>query len=325
MNTLVARLLLAVSVIMPCTVAAADKYPSRPIRLIVPFSAGGPTDNMARLVADHLGKRLDQTITVINKPGGDNIIAARELLSSEPDGYSLLFITNGLLTIAPAIHEKYAINTLDDFSYIGSISAYPYVFVTGVNNPRTNLQSFIQDSRDKPESVSYAVVGNVSMVAGAMFTRSAGVQMLPVRYKGNSDTVSDLYAGRLDLGSFAPSFSIPLAQSGKVSLLAVTGSQRLAKYPDVPLVSEIDPALADFAEHAMVWTAIVAPAKTPASVQQRLEAELKQVVADAAFIRPVPNLGDTVRWRTAQDTRAQVSQEIAMWQDIAQQANLTVH
>src|SRR3546814_14298369 len=100
------------------------------------------------------------------------------------------------------------------------------LFVTGVNDPRTGLQSFIQDSKAKPESVSYSVVGNVSMVAGAMFTRSADVQMLPVRYTGNSDTVSDLYAGRLDLGAFAPSFSIPLVDSGKAKFCAVTGSTR---------------------------------------------------------------------------------------------------
>src|SRR3546814_15245604 len=102
-------------------------------------------------------------------------------------------------------------------------------------------------------------------------------------------------------------------------------SSDLAKYPDVPLVSEIDPALANFAEHAMVWTAIVAPAKTPAPLRQRLEAELKQVVADPAFVQQVHNLGDTVRWRSAQDTREQVSQEITMWPDLANQANLTVH
>lgn len=324
MNMLVARLCLAIAVIVPGVAQASEDYPNRLVRLLVPFSAGGPTDSMARLVADHLGKRLNQTVTVINKPGGDNIIAARELLSSEPDGYTVLFITNGLLTIAPAIHENYSINTLDDFSYIGSISAYPYVFVTGVNDPRKGLQAFIQDSRAKPESVSYSVVGNVSMVAGAMFTHSAGVQMLPVRYKGNSDTVSDLYSGRLDLGSFAPSFAIPLAETGKVSLLGVTGTQRLANYPDVPLVSEIDPALAEFAKHAMVWTAIVAPAKIPAPVQQRLENALKQVVADPAFVQQVRDMGDTVRWRTAQETRAQVAQEISMWRNIAQEAKLTV-
>ncbi len=302
-------------------VHAAD-YPVKPIRLIVPFSAGGPTDIMARLVAEQLSKKLGQVITVLNKPGGDNLIAAREVVASAPDGYTLFFTTNGLLSIAPAVYAKYPIDTQKDFSYIGGISSYPYIFVTSVNEKRNTLQEFIAASRKKAESVSYAIVGNVSLVSGALFTTSLGIDMLPVRYKGNADTVSDLYAERLDLGTFAPSFSIPLIEAKKLKPLGVTGEKRLAKLPDVPLVSELDPALKNYSSAVLTWTAIVAPAGLPDDIKKKLEGELKNVVSEEHFIKQVENLGDTVAWKSSKQTEEQVGKEIGIWKKVVKDARL---
>jgi len=296
--------------------ALAGTYPERPIKMIVPFSAGGPTDGMARLVAEQLGKKLGQVVTVINKPGGDNLIAAREVVASKPDGYTLLFITNGLLSIAPAIHQNYPIDTLKDFSYIGSMSAYPYVFVTGRNEKRNTLQEFIEASKKEAESVSYAVVGNVSLVTGALFTDSLNIKMLPVRYKGNSDTVSDLFAERLNLGTFAPSFSVPLIEAGKVKPLAVTGVSRLKQLPDLPLISELNPDLKTFSENAMVWTALVAPANLPIEIKEKLQSVLKVVMSDERTIEKVEQQGDIVLWRNAADTRKKTTNEMKMWEGL---------
>lgn len=299
-------------------------YPERPIRMIMPFSAGGPTDTMARLVAENLGKRLDQVITVINKPGADNLIAAREVTGSAADGYTLLFTTNGLLSVAPSVNPQFPLNPQKDFTYIGSISGYPYIFVTSADDKRSTLQSFIDESRQKAESVSYAVVGNVSAVAGALFTDSLGIKMLPVRYKGNADTVTDIFSGRVDLGVFAPSFSLALMESGKLKPLAVTGTQRLTQLPDLPLAHEVDPKLKHFSESAVVWTAVVAPAGLPEPIREKLEGLLESVVNDPAFIEQVNRLGDRVMWRTGPDTLKRATLERETWTRVVKDTGLTI-
>ncbi len=304
--------------------AAHAAYPERPIRLIVPFSAGGPTDTMARLVAENLSKRLDQVITVINKPGADNLIAAREVVGSAPDGYTLLFTTNGLLSVAPSVNPQFAIDPQNQFSYIGSVSGYPYIFVTAGDDKRDTLEDFIKESRQKRESVSYAVVGNVSAVAGALFTDSLDIEMLPVRYKGNSETVTDIFAGRVDLGIFAPSFTLPLLESGRLKALAVTGTKRLTQLPDLPLAREADPALKHFSESAVVWTAIVAPTGLSESVRDKLEASLQSVVRDAEFIKQVQHLGDQVLWRTGAETKERAAHERDTWTRVVKDTGLTI-
>lgn len=302
--------------------ALAGNYPDRPIKMIVPFSAGGPTDAMARLLAERLGSTLGQVVTVLNKAGGDNLIAAREVVASKPDGYTLFFTTNGLLSIAPAIDAQYPIDTLKEFSYIASMSAYPYVFVTGKNEKRETLDEFIRDSRKEAGSVSYAVVGNVSLVAGALFTDSLKIDMLPVRYKGNSDTVSDLFAGRLNLGTFAPSFSVPLIEAGKFKPLAATGVTRIKQLPDLPLVSELNPALKEFSENAMVWTALVAPAGLPLDIEKKIQAAVKAVMSDPSMISKVEHQGDIVDWRSGSETKNRAVKEMDMWKRVAKSSNL---
>src|SRR5690606_13937366 len=193
--------------------------------------------------------------------------------------------------------------------YIGSISGYPYIFVTSADDARNNMDAFIEESRQQAESVSYAVVGNVSAVAGALFTDSLGIDMLPVRYKGNADTVTDIFAGRVDLGMFAPSFTLPLLESGKLKPLMVTGTQRITQLPDLPLAHEVDPALQHFSESAVVWTALVAPAGLPDDIRGQLQDRLEEVVHDPAFVKQVHQLGDHVVWRTGRATRARGAHE----------------
>src|SRR3546814_534282 len=148
--------------------------------------------------------------------------------------------------------------------------------------------------------------------------------MLSVRYKGNADTVTDLFAQRLNLGTFAPSFTLPLLKANKLKLLAVTGEKRLAQFPDLPLASEIDPALKEFSSNSVVWTAIVAPAGTPEEIRAKLERELGKVVADKAFVAQVERLGDQVAWRTGAQLRQRVESETAVWARVVKDADLTL-
>jgi tripartite-type tricarboxylate transporter receptor subunit TctC len=307
----------------PLAAHAEDTFPSHPLKLLVPFSAGGPTDTMARLVATYLSDRLGQGVLVMNKPGGDYMVAVREMQASPADGYTLLFGTNGLFSVGPAFYEKYPLDTLNDLAYIGGISSYPYMFVTSANESRSTFQDFIAADKANPGSVTYAIDGNVLEVSGALLSKSTGTKMLPIRYKGHSDTISDLISQRLNLGAFAPSFAGSLVQGKKLKPLAVTGTKRLANYPDVPLASEVDPNLKEFSSSAVVWTGIVVPASTPVAVQQRLESTLKNVVNDPGFVKKVDTIGDIVEWRSAKDARARAEHELGVWRQIVQDANLT--
>lgn len=304
--------------------AAAGSYPERPIRMIVPFSAGGPTDNMARIVAEYMGKQLDQTIIVLNKPGADNLIAARELIKSDADGYTVMFTTNGLLSVAPAIHKDFPVKPLEQFSYVGGVTTYPYVVVTSTDDKRERFSGFLEDTRNDPGSVSYAVVGNVSAVAGALLTDSLDVEMLPVRYKGNSETVPDIISKRVALGMFAPSFTLTLINDKKLRPLFVTGENRLKELPDLPLASEVDPALQEFSSRAVVWTAIVAPKGLPDDIRVKLESALKSVVDDQSFVGKVQDLGDQVAWKTGPETRERVEQEVQTWTRVVQSTELAL-
>ncbi|MCC2594859.1 tripartite tricarboxylate transporter substrate binding protein [Pusillimonas sp. MFBS29] len=304
--------------------ASADSYPDRPIRMIVPFSAGGPTDNMARIVAEYMGKQLDQTIIVLNKPGADNLIAARELIKSPADGYTVMFTTNGLLSVAPAIHKDFPVKPLEQFSYIGGVTTYPYVFVSSMEDKREQFSGFLEDTRKDPGSVSYAVVGNVSAVAGGLLTDSLNVQMLPVRYKGNSETVPDIISKRVALGMFAPSFTLTLINDKKLRPLFVTGENRLKSLPDLPLASEVDPALKEFSASAVVWTAVVAPKGLPDDIRAKLESALKSVVDDESFVAKVEDLGDQVAWKTSADTRKRVEQDGQTWTRVVQSTELAL-
>ncbi|MBF6989159.1 tripartite tricarboxylate transporter substrate binding protein [Cupriavidus sp. IK-TO18] len=293
--------------------ASPDAYPSKPVKLIVPYSAGGSTDNIARLLAERLRMELKQPVIVENRPGGNNLIAARALLASPPDGYTLMLATNGLLSVAPALYTRLPSNPVDGFSHLGFISGYPYVVVTRADQKQT-LQDYITRARSKPNSVSYMVVGNVTAVAGAMLKARSKTELTEIRYKGGADAISDLVAGRVDFGLVAPSVASPLMKAGKLSALAVTTKTRVSTMPNVQTVSEEVAGMEDY--HVDVWSSLIAPPGLPQPIANRIAEALAKVTKDPGFAADLAKNGEYPIQGGPADVKARVSREIPMWKSV---------
>jgi tripartite-type tricarboxylate transporter receptor subunit TctC len=301
---------------------AADAYPTKPIKLIVPYTAGGSTDNIARLLAERLRLELKQPVVVENRPGGNNLIAARALLASQPDGYTLMLATNGLLAVAPALYGKLPFDPVNGFFHLGFVSGYPYVVVTGAHDTKRSLQDYIVRAREKPKSVSYMVVGNVTAIAGAMLKSRSKADLLEVRYKGGADAISDLIAGRVDLGLIAPSVASPLIKSGKLSALAITTKPRFNAMPDVPTVGEAGGGLEEF--HVDVWSSLVAPPGVSPQIASRVAQALGNITKDSGFAADLAKNGEYPIQGGPADVKARVGREIPMWKSVVESTGMSL-
>lgn len=302
--------------------AGSDAYPSKPIKLIVPYSAGGSTDTIARLLAERLRADLRQPVVVENRPGGNNLIAARTLLASQPDGYTVMLATNGLLTVAPALYGKLPFDPSTGFTQLGFISGYPYVVVTRADDGKRSLQDYINRARDKPKSTSYMVVGNVTAVAGAMLKSRSKAELLEVRYKGGADAVSDLIAGRVDIGLLAPSVASPLIKAGKLSAIAVTTKSRFSAMPELQTVAEASTGMADF--HVDVWSALVAPPGLPPEIGKRISEALDKATKDASFAADLAKNGEYPIQGGPSEVKARVAREIPMWKSVVESTGMAL-
>jgi tripartite-type tricarboxylate transporter receptor subunit TctC len=263
---------------LPLTVhaqSAASAYPAKPLRIVVGLSAGGPTDTLARIIAQPLSKRLGQPVIVDNRPGASGDIAAEMVAKAAPDGYTLLLGTSGPLSINASLYPGLPFDPVKDFAAIGEIASAPFVVVVNPKLPARTLADFIQSARQSPGKLNEgSVTGAAAHLATEMFKSAAHIQMAHIPYKGAAPAMTDLLAGQIDLSFASTPGALPHIQAGKVRALAVTSAQRLPQMPDVPTVSES--GLPGF--EASVWYGLVAPANTPPEIVQRLSRELRTIM-----------------------------------------------
>ncbi len=296
--------------------AQAEDFPTRSLRLIVPYTAGGALDNVARIVANDLGKNLGQSVVVENRPGGNNLIATRALLSSESDGYTLMLTTNGTMSIAPVLYANTPYDPLVDFSHIGLVSSYPYVLVSRAG-AFPDFSTLLKMATANPESISMAYTGHVKSLAVDWLGVLAKSDILKVPYKGDNDAIGDLVGGRVDIAMIGPSVTMPLVAEKKLDALAVTSQNRLPLLPNVPAVAE---SLPEFNVH--VWTGLVSQAKVPEARQRILRDALTKTVNDSKFQDRLSQTGDTVAIGIGSDFRKRISDDLNMWSDVMKQANI---
>ena len=269
--------------------AFAQAYPSRTIRMIVPFPAGGPTDIVARPVAQMLGDALGQTIFIDNRGGAGGAIGADAVAKATPDGYTILMGTVGTAAINASLYKKLAYDAVNDFTPIGTVAGAPIVAVAHPSAPFATLQELVAKARATPNMIPYGSAGNGTPghLAGALFCTAAGIQLQHVPYKGSAPALSDLLGGQIPL-MFDPLQSVLThVSAGKLRALAVTSTQRAAAIPSVPTVAES--GWKNFETSA--WWAVFAPAKLSADVTRRLAASLQQIVAGPEFAARLTPLG----------------------------------
>src|SRR5262245_30235608 len=265
-------LLALIAPLVATTAGAAEpveRFPSKPVHIVLPFTPGGGTDILARKLAPGLQQRLGQSVVIENKPGGNARIGANYVAKSEPDGYTVLLTTNGAFTIAPFIGGRPPYDALKDFAPITLIARSPVLMVAGPKSPIRTVADLIAAARRAPGKLSYASsgVGGPPHLAAEMLKQAAGFDMLMVPYSGTGDVNTAVLRGDVDLAVGALAAVAPLLQQKDVKAVAVTSPKRSAVLPDVPAIAETVPGF-----DVVTWFAIVAPAGTPRPIIDKLRA-----------------------------------------------------
>jgi tripartite-type tricarboxylate transporter receptor subunit TctC len=252
--------------------AVAQNWPARPLRMIVPFPAGGGTDAISRQLAERITRATGWSIVIENRAGAGGNIGLETVAKATPDGYTIGMGQAANLAINPSLYPKMPYDPLKDFALISLVATQALVAVVSANSPYPTLGGLITAAKAKPGTVTVAHTGNgtVGHLAGEVFARQAGIKVLIVPYKGAAQVVTDILGGQVDLLFGNPLAVMPLASAGMLRPIAVTSRRRLAALPQVPTVEEIGyPGF-----EATNWSGLVAPAKTPDAVVARLNAEV---------------------------------------------------
>jgi len=298
--------------------ASAQNFPQRPITMLVGFAAGGPTDSAARVVAEQMAKRLGQPVVVSNKPGASGVVAAKELIASAPDGYTILLASNSYFTHGPARYESVDYDYDKDFTPIGGVAGYPHVLIVPPNSAHNSLKDLIDYARANPNKLNVARVGFGNEIALAWLADLAKIDIATIPYKGAATVVSDLSGGRLDLALVAPSVAYPLIDGGKAKAIATTRSTPMTDKRNIPSVATAGVKEFDF----YIWNALVAPKGTPQPVIDTLAKALNDSLKEPAVQAQFATAFLDIASMSAEDLTKAVHDELAMAKKVVKDANL---
>lgn len=260
--------------------AQAQQYPSKPVRVVLPYAAGGGIDALARAVSQQLSQSMGQQFLVDNRPGGTGVIGIEHVARSAPDGYTLLFI-DPTLSINSLLLSKVPYDPVKDFTPITQLASLPFVMVIPSAMAVKDVREWIDLAKSRPGALNYASfgVGSSGHLIAEMFQAMAGVRLTHIPYKGSAPALTDVAGGRVQLVFVSIGAAVPQWKAGKVRMLAVGGAARFAKYPEIPTVAES--GLPGF--EATSWFGLFAPAGTPREAISRISAEVQKINQDPAF------------------------------------------
>lgn len=326
MKRLLAPLMLAAAAAMaPSAPAlAADAFPTaRPITLIVPFPPGGPTDAMARRLAEKLREPLKQNVIVENRSGAGGNIGSEYVASAKPDGYTLLFGTSGPLAINVSLYKKQGYNPETSFAPIIRLGHLPNILVVNPSVPATNAQELIAYAKKNPDKLSYASSGNgaSSHLAGILFNKMAGTQIMHIPYKGTGPALNDLLGGQVSMSFTDILTALPYIKAGKLRAIGLASAQRSEALPDLPTLSEQGLQGYDVS----VFFGIVAPKDTPADVVDTLNQAFKTALSDPAIKQTLHSQGIVqAQDQTPQGLAAFITTEVPKWRELITSANVSI-
>ena len=287
--------------------AAEGPYPNRPIRFIVPFAPGGPSDILSRLVGGKLGENLGQTVVVDNRGAVGGLLGAELGAKAPPDGYSLLLSANSLLTINPHIYKKLAYDPIRDLQPVTQLTSGGNVVVVHPSVQANTLKELIALAKSQPGKINFATTGTNNLLGIEHFSTMAGIKMTAIPYKGTGQAVIDLVAGHVQFFFMNPLVAVPNVKGGKLRALAVTSTTRNTALPDVPTVDEA--AVKGFKN--ITWHSVLVPTGTPAPIVKRLNAELVKIVNDPEIKDRFAGQGLTSVGSTPEELRALIKEESA--------------
>jgi tripartite-type tricarboxylate transporter receptor subunit TctC len=317
---LASALAISVIVAMPASALAQTAYPNKPIRLVVPFTPGGVTDTSGRLIAEQLSKRLGQQVIVDNRPGASGNIGTQQVAAASPDGYTLVLAFDGTMVINPHVFEKVPFDTLRDFSPVGKIGDAILILVAHPTVPVKTLQDVIALSKSQPDGLSYGTsgTGGTPHIAGEQLRLRTGANLVHVPYKGGGQAMTDVLGGQIPLVYTAVAGAQGQVKAGKLKAIAVSSAQRSKSLPDVPTF--IESGVPDFEINS--WVGLLAPAKTPRAITEKLNTELNAALNDPEVREKLNVMGITATPGSAEKFGEEMKRDLARYGPVIKAAGI---
>jgi tripartite-type tricarboxylate transporter receptor subunit TctC len=322
------RILLTISLyiggaLLGADLAQAQDYPNRPIKLVVPFPAGGPTDGLARIISDRLGAVLGQSIVVENRGGGaGGSIGAKFVAAADPDGYTILLTPGGSLTTGPAVHKNIGYDPAKVFTPVGLIIETPLIVSVDSDLPVKSMAELVAYAKANPGKVSWGSqgFGVAPHLLLELFKLEAGVNIVHVPYRGTAPMLAAIVAGEVQAVADPMTTSLPHIQSGRLRAIAIAGTERTPKLPDVPTTKEAGYPKLD----SPFWLGVVAPAGTPPAIIDKLNNAFRESMAPAETRARLATLGAEIKIGTPAEFGNMLAKELALWIGVVKDANIKV-
>lgn len=303
-------------------VRAAD-YPARPIKLVVPYAAGGPTDVLGRVVGEYLGRDLKQVVVVENKAGAQGAIGAEAVARSDPDGYTLFVTAASIFVLNPLLYKKLPYDPARDFRLLSVITDSPMIMEVNPSVPAKTVAEFVAYARKNPGKLNFGSAGTGGTVhlAGEMFKQMAGVEMTHVPYKGAGPALQDLLSGNIQLMFDTLGTALPPVKSGMLRALGVSSTARIPDLPDLPTIAE-----SGYPDYAVsVWYGIAAPSKVPDEIAGKIKASLDRALNDEAFRASLVKIGfPPLRPKSQAEIDKFVETDRARWAGVVKSLNISL-
>ncbi len=300
---------------------AAAGYPSQPVHIVVPFSAGGATDVAARIIGQKLAEEWGATVIIENKLGATGSIAAEYVAKAKPDGYTLLMGTGSVNSVFPAVKKNLPFDTMRDFVAVSNFFITPNILVVHPSVPAQNVAEFIAVLKANPDKYHFASsgIGSSLHLSAELFKQMAGVQMVHVTYKGSAPAVADLIAGHVKIMFDNLASAWPYVRQGTLRALGVTGSARDPLAPGVPAIAETLPGY-----DASSWAGLLAPAKTPPAIVAKISASVQRAIKIPDVADKMRNMGGTPVGDTAEHFAEFLKADIEKWHAVVQKAGVKI-
>ena len=308
----------AAAITLMATLAQAQEWPTRPVRIVVPYPAGGAVDIVTRALADKLATQWGQPVLVENKAGAGGLIGADGVSKSAPDGYTLVMGTVSSHAIAPAVYRKMPYDAVADFGAVSLVALTPYIITVNPSVPASSLRELVAHAKANPDKLNFGSsgTGTTPHLAGELFNTLAGTRIAHVPYKGSAPMLADLLGGQVQVAF--DNTVIPNIKAGKLRGLAVTGPLRLAAVPDIP--TAVEAGLPGY--EAVGWMGLYAPKGTPATLRSRLAADTTKAAATPDFIARMEGLGFQARTNTPAEFDTYLKAETAKWAKVVKDAGV---
>ncbi len=315
LSWLISAAALAAAIAAPAS--AQDAYPSKPVRIIAPFGAGGGGDVSLRMLGGHLSRALGQPVVVDNKPGANGVIGVQEALRAPADGYTLFYGSTTTLSANASLMKRPPYDAIKDFSAITLVSNIPFMLVVNPSSPATSVAQLVALAKSSATPLTFASANHTGLVAGSVFARMADVKLTNVPYKASPAAITDLIGGQVNMMFVDVATGLPMVKAGRLRALGVTTAARSNLMPDTPPIAQTLPGF-----EVIGWTAMVAAAGTPAAVTTRVHNEIEKILAQPEVRAEFEKVGFEPRTTTPQQTAAYILSERDKWAQYVKEAGI---